>query len=179
MTDDTPSLTEVIESDDPELADRYNEAQEAAIKERLDHLDEQKQEAVSALRESAQESLETETVTLDSGVTLEVRTRLPPNVEQLQAEAQQAEEDRDYQRARRLTCEILAAMVESPAEFGDPDVWATASRDGSAGLQWLLEATDIVLEPAIDSAEAMGNEPDSANTRGQTKDRQSGWQRQR
>jgi len=179
MTDDTPSLTEVIESDDPELADRYNEAQEAAIKERLDHLDEQKQEAVSALRESAQESLETETVTLDSGVTLEVRTRLPPNVERLQAEAQQAEEDRDYQRARRLTCEILAAMVESPAEFGDPDVWATASRDGSAGLQWLLEATDAVLEPAIDSAEAMGNGQDSANTQDRTKDRQSGWQRQR
>lgn len=183
MSDGTPTLEEVIESDDPALAEAYNEAKRDEIAAELEHLDEQEQAAVDALRESAQQSLETDTVTLPSGVDLEVRARMPPVVENLQEKMQRARQQQDLQRARRLNCAMLAEMVESPGEYVNPDVWETASRDGNAGLQWLAEVTDIVVGPATENAEALQGNRNSATasdtTPQPTKDKQSGWQRQR
>lgn len=182
MTDDTPSLAAVIESDDPELADQYNEAKEREIAESLEHLNQQEQEAVDALRESAQASQDTATVALDSGVELEVLDRIPPSVEQLAEEMQEARQTGDIARARRYACAMLAEMVQAPEEYTNAEVWATASRDGSAGMQWLAEVEQIVTEPAQESAEALqGNQtsPEDSNTTPEPmKGKESGWLRQ-
>lgn len=164
--------------DDDEV-EAYNKQREQEIQETIETLNEQQQQAVDALRESAQASLETETVTLPSGVDLDVRTRISPEVERLIDNIQEAEATGDLQRARRLSAEALAEMVESPEEYGDPDVWVVASQGGDAGVQWLGECIEIVTEPATPEGAREGNSNHSDGMPGRTTAKQSGWQRQR
>jgi hypothetical protein len=199
---DKPDLETVIESDDPELVDEYNAAVEDELDEQVAELEAEKQDAVAALREDAQESLETETVTMPgSGTELEVRARMSPHIESLQDKLQRIEDgeqvnvpegvihafDRlsvddfvdlgQVEQSRHLNAYLLAEMVESPPKFADPDVWAVASRDGDAGLQWLAEATDVIIGPARTNAEDIheGNSrTDSENTPNQQRGRRSG-----
>jgi len=174
--DDAPTLEQVLDGE--VSADEYNEHKEAEMEARLDELDEQKQAAVGALREAAQESVDTETVTLGQ-VDLEVVTRIPPAVEDLLDEMERAEQRQDTDRLRELNALALAEMVNSPDEYVDPDVWAVAAEQN--GLQWVSEAVATVLEPARDrQQDTAGNlQADSDSTPNQERGKQSGWRRQR
>lgn len=174
--DDAPTLEQVLDGE--VSADEYNEYKEAEMEARLDDLDEQKQAAVGALREAAQQSVDTESVTLGQ-VDLDVVTRIPPAVEDILDEMERAEQRQDTDRLRELNALALAEMVDSPDEYADPDVWAVAAEQN--GLQWVSEAVAVVLGPARDrQQDAAGNlQPDSDSTPSQQRDKQSGWQRQR
>jgi hypothetical protein len=181
MTDTEIDWSNLDQYDDDDL-EAINEARREKFAEKHAALNEAEQDAVDALRQDAQESLDTETVTLDSGVELEVRTRLPPTGEDLLTEMQEARQAQDLQRARRLTCALLAELVESPERFTEAKVWEVASSDGDAGSQWLAEVSKIVMEPVETAAEdIMGDEGNgrSSGMPAQTTGKQSGWQRQR
>jgi len=175
-TDDAPTLEQVLDGETS--ADEYNAHKEEEMEARLEELDEQKQAAVGALREAAQETVDTETVTLGQ-VDLEVVTRIPPAVEDLLGEMERAEQRQDTDRLRELNALALAEMVDSPDEYADPDVWAVAAEQN--GLQWVSEAVATVLSPARDrQQDTTGNlQPDSDSTPNQQRGKQSGWQRQR
>jgi len=180
---------EVPEKLDWDNLDQYSEAEiEAYNEQRRDEIqtaeekfNEQQEEAVDRLRESAQQSLETEEVELDSGLELEVRARIPPEVEDMQEELDQAVATGDIALARRLAAAMNATMVESPDEYADTDVWLVASRDGDAGIQWLVETSQKLTEPAEDRMpdNDEGNEKQSNDLPGRNAGKQSGWQRQR
>jgi hypothetical protein len=175
-SDESPTLEEVLDGE--VSADEYNRHKEAEMEARLNQLDEQKQAAVGALRDAAQESADTETVTIGQ-IDLEVVSRIPPAVEDLLDEMERAEQRQDTDRLRELNALALAEMVDSPDEYADPDVWAVAAEQN--GLQWVSEAVATVLGPARDrQQDTAGNlEPDSDNTPNQQRGKPSGWQRQR
>lgn len=174
--DDAPTLEQVLDGE--VSADEYNEYKEAEMEARLKDMDEQKQAAVGALREAAQQSVDTESVTLGQ-VDLDVVTRIPPAVEDILDEMERAEQRQDTDRLRELNALALAEMVDSPDEYADPDVWAVAAEQN--GLQWVSEAVAVVLGPARDrQQDAAGNlQPDSDSTPNQQRGKRSGWQRQR
>lgn len=160
----------------------WNDQRRDEIEDTIESFNERQEAAVNALREDAQKSADTETVELSSGIELEVRTRIPPAVEQLVDDVRAAQQEQDLDRARRLGAAANAEMVESPAEYTSAEVWVVASQDGAAGVQWLTETTQTILGPARDRAETKGNEnsqTDSDATPAQTTGKDSGWQRQR
>lgn len=167
-----------------EWSDAELEAWEQHTRESLDDRIEEsvgdESDAVATLREAATDSLDTETVTLGDGVELEVRTRIPPAVEDLHDKMRQADKSGNLEVARRLNSQMLAEMVVEPDKFADPDVWATASRDGDAGMQWLAEATEAITGPATERAEELeGNATHSDGSQSPGGGNPSGWQRQR
>jgi len=177
MSDNGPSLSDVLEGDAD--ADKYNERVEQEMDARIETMRESEQDAVDALRESAQESLDTAAVSVGE-IQLEVLTRIPPDVEDLIEEMDDAEVEGDRHRARRLNAAALAQMVESPEGYTSPDVWVVAAEQN--GTHWFGEVTDIVLAPARENAEELGNRnspPDSDDSLHQTTGKQSGWQQQR
>jgi len=185
MSDNAPDSIdfeklEAGEYDDEEI-EAYNEQREQEIVERHKELNRQEQKAVDALRRDAQESHETETVTLESGVDLEVRTRIPPEVEDLHEQLQEAQRAGNLSLTRQLAAAMNAEMVEAPEGYTNTDVWLVASRDGDAGLQWLTETTDIILKPVKDTLPdpGEGNGTGSNDLHRPEEVRQSGWQRQR
>lgn len=157
----------------------YNERREQELVDEINQLEEDKQDAVATLRKDAQESIETETVPVGEE-TLEVRTRIPPEVEPKIEAMRDAEHDGDIDVARRLNCECAAAMVETPG-FDDAEVWEIAAE--AEGMHWLGEVTDKILAPANENLESLqGNRdsrPDSENSPAQTVGKRSGWDRRR
>jgi len=168
---------------DEDTIEAYNEQRRQEIVERHQELNEAEQDAVDALRRDAQQTHETEDVGLESGVTLEVRTRIPPEVEDLYQQLQMARNNQDISLVRRLAAALAAEMVESPAEYSSTEVWLVASRDDEAGIQWLMETIDIILEPVeeqLPDPEAdEGNGTASNDLHRPDAAKQSGWQRQR
>jgi len=161
----------------------WNEQREQEIRERTEELNRQEQAAVDTLRRDAQESHDTATVELGSGVELEVRTRIPPEVEELADQLQTAQQNRDMSLMRRLAAALNAAMVVSPDGYTSTEVWLVASRDGEAGLQWLMETNDTITGPVEDNLpdieDAEGNSQASSGMHNPQKANHSGWQRQR
>jgi hypothetical protein len=163
-----------------EEIEAYNEQKEQEIAERIADLREQEQAAVEALRSDAQDSIETATVELPSGLELDIRTRFTQRAERLQEElADLEQQDASVADIRWTNAELLAEMCETKG-YDQPAPWDIAARDDDAGLVWMMEVTDAVIEPIADKAEAMqGNRQGSASSRGQTADRQSGGFRRR
>lgn len=176
---DRPDLEAVIESDDPELADAYNDAVEAEMAERVEALEDAEQNAVAALRDDAQDSIETETVKLPSGLELEVRTRFTQRAERLQEDlAELEQEGASVADIRRLNAQLLAEMCETDG-YDSPEPWDIAARDDDAGMVWMGEVTDVMLEPIHEKAkELQGNRRASGGSRNPTGGKQSGgWQK--
>lgn len=168
------SLTDLSDEEKQDRADRLKRAAKQTRRER-DHTE----TAADALIGDAKSTLETETVELDSGLELDVRSRLPASVEENLEALEAAETRGDRVAIRRLNCEMVAAMVVTE-EFDQPGVWLAASRDGDAGMQWLSEATATILKPALDRAEETeGKLQPSGNTRGRTGGRPSGRSQRR
>jgi len=167
---------------DEDTIEAYNEQRRQEIVERHQELNEAEQDAVDALRRDAQQTHETAAVELETGIELDVRTRIPPEVENLYQQLQTASDNQNLSLVRRLAAALNAEMVESPDEYSSTDVWLVASRDGDAGLQWLRETTDIILSPIEDQLpdEAHeGNGTASNDLHRPDAAKQSGWQRQR
>jgi len=157
----------------------YNEQREQEIAEHIADLRAQEQAAVDALRSDAQDSIETETVELPSGLELEIRTRFTQRAERLQEELAELEQQgTSVVDVRWKNAELLAEMCETDG-YDKPEPWDIAARDDDAGLVWMLEVVDIVTKPITEKAEAIqGNRQDSGSSHAQTGARQSGgWQK--
>ena len=142
---------------------------------RLNRLQADERDAVAALRSSASASASTETVTLPGGVTLEVRTRVPPSLEALQERLDAAQSVGRMAEVKDLACEMIACMVASPTKFRNPEVWSVAAEADDAGAVWLIECADAVLGPLNSKAERMrGNREPSNGTRAARKVKPSG-----
>jgi len=152
MSDDI-AVEDVLEGDAD--AEAYNEQVEARFEERLQELAEQEQEAVSALLEEAEESAETETVEFPSGLELEVKTRIPVDVEhRLERIEQLEQEDAPIEEIAAVNCEALAGMCETDG-YDSADTWAAAYE--KKGTHWLGEMIDRITAPATENAESLGN----------------------
>lgn len=159
----SPDLEDIIEGDaSEEDIEAYNEAKDAEMEARIGQLEDEEQEAVEALLDEAEETAETETVTLESGLELEVRTRVPPAVERKQQRLRTLEKrhkdgEADIRDIAEVSCEMLAEMCETDG-YDNPDVWLAAYQ--REGQQWLLEMVAEVTEPAKNQTEQLGNRLD-------------------
>lgn len=151
----TPENIDELSEEEIEAYNEQVEAElEAQLDEQADDLDDTEQAAAEALLQDAEETVETETVALDSGLELEVRTRIPPAVERMQSRLERMEKrGASPAEIATLNCEMLAEMVETEG-YGSPEPWHIAYQGDDGGLQWLSEVTSTVLEPAHDRAEA-------------------------
>jgi len=152
MSDDI-AVEDVLEGDAD--AEAYNEQVEARFEERLQELAEQEQEAVSALLDEAEESAETETLEFPSGLELEVKTRIPVDVEhRLERIEHLEQEDAPIGEIAVVNCEALAGMCETDG-YDSADTWLAAYE--REGIHWLGEMTDRITAPAKENAESLGN----------------------
>lgn len=131
----------------------YNRHVEDRLDEKIEDASADEQNAIAVLRKDAQDTLDTDTVPLDAAtgeVELEVRTRFPPEVEDLfeTFQGMMDADSPDLNQARVVGCRVIAAMIEAPEKFANPDVWYVASKDGSAGISWLQEKAKRILGPA-------------------------------
>jgi predicted DNA-binding ribbon-helix-helix protein len=154
MSDDGEdiALEEVIEGDAD--VEAYNEQVEQRFDERLAELAEQEQEAVSALLDEAEESADTETVEFPSGLELEVKTRIPVDVEQRLERIEQLGEREARDEMAVESAHVAAAICETEG-YDDPDTWLTAWE--KKGTHWLSEMLAEILDPAVEEIGAMGN----------------------
>lgn len=129
---------------------------EQRIEEHLTELDEAEQEAVDALIDDAEESIETTTVSFESGLEIEVYQRIQRDAERKVEELESIEEQGASQKRLAWTnCEALAAMcVGEP--YDEPEPWFAAYQEN--GQQWLAEMTSDIIEPARERAEQLGNQ---------------------
>lgn len=131
----------------------YNQRVESRLKDNLDEMGTREQEAVNALRSQAQATAQTATVHLDRAnddpLELEVRTRFPPRIEDLHQQYQRIQANGDMATAKAIACEMIAGMVVTEG-FDDPMVWRVAASGEDAGMVWLLEAADTILQPVTD-----------------------------
>ena len=151
---DDISVEDVLEGDAD--AEAYNEQVEDRFEERLEELAEQEQTAVSALLEEAEGAAETETVEFPSGLELEVKTRIPVDVEhQLERVERLEQEDAPIEEIAAVNCEALAAMCETDG-YDSADTWMAVW--SKKGTHWLVEMTSRITAPATENAESLGNE---------------------
>jgi predicted DNA-binding ribbon-helix-helix protein len=149
---DDISVEDVLEGDAD--AEAYNEQVEARFQQRLQELAEQEQAAVSALLEEAEESAETATVEFPSGLELEVKTRIPVDVEHRLERIKNLEEEGALDEMATQSAHVTANMCET-AGYDDPDTWLTAWE--KKGTHWLSEMLAEILAPAVKETDALGN----------------------
>jgi len=152
---DDIAVEDVLEGDAD--AEAYNEQVEARFEERLEELAEQEQEAVSALLDEAEgaDATDTETVEFPSGLELEVKTRIPVDVEhRLERIEHLEQEDAPIGEIAIVNCEALAEMCETDG-YDSADTWLAAYE--KEGIHWLGEMTDRITAPAKENAESLGN----------------------
>lgn len=135
-----------------EKADNWDE-KEAELHEDLEevvaNLDDEKADAVAALGEAAEQSLQTREVSLSENLTLEVKDRIDPRAERLQERAQKAHENGDMEAAARHASGALAHQVIAPEPYTDTEVWEAAVQ--THGKDYILnEVTQEVLGPLIE-----------------------------
>jgi hypothetical protein len=148
------SVEDVLEGDAD--AEAYNEQVEARFQQRRQELADQEQAAVSALLEAAEASAETETVEFPSGLELEVKTRIPVDVQhRLERIERLEQEDAPIEEIAAVNCEALAGMCETDG-YDSADTWLAAYEKN--GIHWLGEMTSRVTTPATENAESLGNE---------------------
>ena len=152
MSDDI-AVEDVLEGDAD--AEAYNEQVEDRFEERLQELAEQEQAAVSALLEEAEESAETETVEFPSGLELEVKTRIPVDVEHRLERIEHLEQEGARDEMAEQSAHVAASMCETPG-YDNPDTWLTAWK--KEGTHWLSEMLSEILDPAVKETNALGNE---------------------
>ena len=149
------SVEDVLEGDAD--AEAYNEQVEQRFEERLQELAEQEQAAVSALLEEAEEpdDIETETVEFPSGLELEVKTRIPMDVEQRLERIERLEQEgAPMKEIAAVNCEALARMCETDG-YDSADTWMAVW--SKKGTHWLAEMTTRITAPATENAESLGN----------------------
>jgi hypothetical protein len=150
---DDIGIEDVLEGDAD--AEAYNEQVEARFEERFQELAEQEQKAVSALLDEAEESAETETLEFPSGLELEVKTRIPVDVEhRLERIEHLEQEDAPIGEIAIVNCEALAEMCETDG-YDSADTWLAAYE--KEGIHWLGEMTSRITAPAKENAESLGN----------------------
>ena len=150
---DDISVEDVLKGDAD--AEAYNEQVEARFDERLQELAEQEQAAVSALLEEAEASAETETVEFPSGLELEIKTRIPVDVEhQLERIERLEEQGAPIGEIASANCEALAEMCETDG-YDSADTWMTVW--SKKGTHWLAEMTSRITATATENAESLGN----------------------
>lgn len=151
---DDISVEDVLEGDAD--AEAYNEQVEARFEERLQELADQEQAAVSALLEEAEkDGPETETVEFPSGLELEVKTRIPVDVEhRLERIIRLEQEGAPMEEIAAVNCEALAEMCETDG-YDSADTWMTVW--SKKGTHYLAEMIEIVTGPATENAESLGN----------------------
>ena len=151
---DLENLEEYTEAE----IEAYNQAKEQELDRRLKEkelqLTEQEREAVEALAGDEDEEVETKTVSLDGGVEVEVRTRIPPEVERLQERTLRLERRGEMEDARRKNCQMLATMIVTEP-YDSADAWEVMAM--RKGMQWLGDITADVFEPALDNLEETKN----------------------
>ena len=147
------SVEDVLEGDAD--AEAYNEQVEARFQQRRQELADQEQAAVSALLEEAEASAETETVKFPSGLEMEVKTRIPVDVEhRLERIERLEQEGAPIGEIAAVNCEALAGMCETDG-YDSADTWLAAYEKN--GIHWLGEMTDRITAPATENAESLGN----------------------
>lgn len=155
MTDEPDVEPEPETGSEIEKADNWDEKEaelHADLENIVDTLDDEKADAVAALGEAAEESLETREVRLSDDLVLEVKDRLDPRAERQQERAQRAMDDDDLDKATRHASAALAHQILEPEEYTDTEVWETATQ--MYGRDYILnEVTEQVLGPIIEAAE--------------------------
>lgn len=137
----------------------YNRQKKQELDERIgDHLanlDETEQAAVDALIDDAEESIETTTVTFESGLEIEVYERIQRDAERKVEELEAIEEQGARQdQVAWATCEALAVMcLDQP--YDQPETWFAAYDKN--GTQWLFEMVGEIIHPAEKRAERVKN----------------------
>jgi hypothetical protein len=153
MSDDTIALEAVIEGD--ANPDAYNEQVEQRFDERFAALADQERDAVDALLDEAELSADTETVEFPSGLEIEVRTRIPVDVEQRLERLEHLEaEGAPVGEIAAVNCEALAGMCVTDG-YDSAETWLVAYEKN--GMHWLGEMTSRIVEPATANAESLGN----------------------
>ena len=123
----------------------------ADLEDVVSNLEDDKAEAVAALGDAAEETLETREVKLSDELVLEVKERIDPRAERLQERAEAANEKNDMDSAARHAAQALAHQVIEPEAYADPDVWEAAVE--TYGKQFVLvDCTEKVLGPAMENA---------------------------
>jgi len=124
---------------------------EADVQEVAADLEDDKADAVAALGEAAEESLDLREVELSDELTLRVKDRIDPRAERMQQRSERAMDRGDEQKAARHAAHALAYQVVEPDEYQDPEVWRAAV--GKYGTHFVLvECTTEILDPAIQNA---------------------------
>jgi hypothetical protein len=143
MSDSTINKAENFEEKEAEL--------HADLEDVVANLEDEKAEAVAALGEAAEESLETREVRLSDELVLTVKERIDPRAERLQERAENAQEKGDMEGAARHAAQALAHQVIEPEEYTDTEVWEVAVEQ--YGKQFVLvDCTEKILGPAMENA---------------------------
>lgn len=162
MSDDNPNVAETPDDDTRDdaseskapKADDFEEKEaelHADLENIVDSLDDEKADAVAALGEAAEESLETREVRLSDDLVLEVKDRLDPRAERQVERVEKAQEDADRERAARHAAAALSHQVVSPDEYTDSEVWEVAAE--VHGMDYVLnEVAELVIGPLIEEA---------------------------
>jgi len=175
MSQATPDLETVIESDDPELAEQYNEAKREELREKIDQLRAEEREAFEMVADAADKSLTTTKVEIPGGHTLSVRSRTTRRAEQLASGIQADQpQDIDLDEARAATAQFLDEMVTDDG-FTE-DMWLAAFEANSVGFGYLAEVVTAINEEVQPQ---QGNANPSGGRQSPTEGKQSGPSRRR
>lgn len=123
----------------------------ADLEDVVSNLDDEKADAVAALGDAAEESLETREVKLSDELVLTVKERIDPRAERLHTRAENAEQDGDVAQAARYAAAALAHQVLEPEAYADSEVWEAAVEKYGKHFV-LVECTGKILEPAMENA---------------------------